>query len=143
MLQSQYIKCYRVRDFRIRDSNLKSQRFKFYYTFCLQSHGSEIHISRVRDSYLKSQRFISQESEIHISRDWDSYPKSQRFISQESELHTSRAWDPNKYSTCKHHWGKKRIYYYYLPSTKCFAVGIILFLWVLLRYRLYVHVYLY
>ena len=35
-----------------------------------------------------------------------------------------------------HHWGKKRrYYYYYLPSTECFAVGVILFLYVLLRYH--------
>ena len=42
-----------------------------------------------------------------------------------------------------HHWGKKRrYYYYYLPSTECFAVGIILCLCVLLRYRCYhVHEY--
>ena len=32
---------------RVGDSNLKSQRLKFYYAFCMQSQESEIHISRV------------------------------------------------------------------------------------------------
>ena len=44
-------------EIRVGDLNLKSQRFKFYYIFCLQSQGSEIHISRVRDSNLQGQRF--------------------------------------------------------------------------------------
>ena len=96
--KNQNIKCFRVRDFRIGDSNLKGQGFKFYYTFSLQSQGSEIHTSRVGDSNLKGQRFISQELEIQIPRVRDSSLKSQRFISQGSEIHISRVWDSNKYN---------------------------------------------